>query len=65
MLIRFDKVEWFIKVYDGNRYLILFGPEKYDETCNNIRHLTGLNLLRPTHIVSCNYAKIKVDSYDF
>ena len=25
-----DKVNGFITVYDGAKYLILFGPEKYD-----------------------------------
>ena len=28
--IRFDKTDGFIKIYDGTRYLILFGSEKYD-----------------------------------
>ena len=28
--IRFDRVDEFIRVYDGIRYLVLFGPEKYD-----------------------------------
>ena len=28
--IRFDKTDGFIKVYDGTRYLALFGIEKYD-----------------------------------
>ena len=28
--IRFDKVNRFIRVYDGARYLVLFGAEKYD-----------------------------------
>ena len=31
--IRFNKVygyNGFIRVYDGTRYLVLFGPEKYD-----------------------------------
>ena len=27
---RFDKVDGFARVYDGSRYLVLFGPEKYD-----------------------------------
>ena len=27
--IRFDKIDGFIRIYDGNRYLVLFGPEKY------------------------------------
>ena len=28
--IRFDKVDGFIRVYDGVSYLVLFVPEKYD-----------------------------------
>ena len=30
MHIRFDKVDGFIRVYDGTKYLVLFGHEKYD-----------------------------------
>ena len=30
LCIRFDKVDRFITVHDGTRYLVLFGPEKYD-----------------------------------
>ena len=28
--IRFDKIDGFIRVYDGTSYLVLFGSEKYD-----------------------------------
>ena len=28
--IKYDKVNGFVRVYDGTRYLVLFGPEKYD-----------------------------------
>ena len=35
--IRFDKVDGFIKIYDGTRYLVLFGGEKYDFRYNRIR----------------------------
>ena len=28
--IRFDKVDEFTRVYDGTRYLVLFGGEKYN-----------------------------------
>ena len=28
--INFDKIEGFIEVYDATRYLVLFGPKKYD-----------------------------------
>ena len=37
--IRFDKVDGFIKVYDGTRYLLYFGPEKFDAIYNKIRYL--------------------------
>ena len=29
LLIRFDKINGFIRVYDGTRYLVLFRHEKY------------------------------------
>ena len=34
--IRFDKIDGFIKVYDGTRYLVLFGSEKYDSIYNRL-----------------------------
>ena len=30
LCIRFDKINGFIGVYDGTKYLVLFGVEKYD-----------------------------------
>ena len=61
--IRFDKINGFIRVYDGTRYLILFGSEKYDFICNRIRYLivvkSGI-----AYVIFRIYAKIKVDSYD-
>ena len=35
----------FIRVYNGTRYLFLFGPEKYDATCNRIRCLIGVKVV--------------------
>ena len=32
--IRFDKVDVFIRVPDGTRYLVSFGLEKYDDIYN-------------------------------
>ena len=37
--IRFDKIDGFIRVYDETRYLVLFGPEKYNVIFNRIRYL--------------------------
>ena len=45
------------------RYLVLFGPEKYDDSYNRIRYLISLKS-GITYIFSHYYAIIKVDSYD-
>ena len=42
LLISFDKIDRFIRVYDGTRYLVLFGSEKYDSIYNRIRYLISL-----------------------
>ena len=43
--IRFDKVDRFIRVYNGTRYLVLFCPEKYNAILNKIRYLTVFPLI--------------------
>ena len=40
--VRFDKIDGFIRVYDGSRYLVLLGPEKYVAIYNRIRYLVSL-----------------------
>ena len=35
--IRFDKIDGFTRVYNGTRYLVLFGLEIYDAVYNRIR----------------------------
>ena len=47
----------FIRDYDGTRYLVLFGPEKYDSIYNRIRYLIS-------HKSGITYVFFKVDSYD-
>ena len=63
--IRFNKIDGFITVCDGNRYLILYGSDKYkyNSICNRIRYFI---ILKSGIIckISHNYAKIKVGSYD-
>ena len=39
LLIRFDEINGFIRVYDAFRYLVLFGDEKYDFIYNRIIYL--------------------------
>ena len=57
--IRFDKVDGFIRVYDGTRYL----DQKHDFINIKIRYFTGIKG-RITYVFPHNYAKIKVDSFD-
>ena len=62
--IMFNKVDEFIRVYDGTRYLVLFGPEKSDAIYNRIKYvISQKNGI--TFVFSQNYAKIKIDSQRF
>ena len=61
--IRFNKIDELIKVYDGTRYLVLFGSEKYDSIYSRIRYLISVES-GMTYIISHSYAKVKVDSYN-
>ena len=63
--IRFDKIDGFIKIYDGIRYLVLFGYERYDAMFNRNRYLisekSGI-----TESINHNFARIRIDSgYSF
>ena len=63
LLIRFDKIDGFIGIYDGTRYLILLGFGTYDAIYNRIRYLIGGR--SGITLVFCHYyPKIKVDLYD-
>ena len=61
--IRFDKVDRFIRVHDGIRYLVSFGPEKYDAICYKIRYLISQKK-GIKYIIFHNFAKIKIDPFD-
>ena len=39
LCIWLDKIDGFIKTYDGIRYLLLFGPKRYDAIYDRIRDL--------------------------
>ena len=54
--IRFDKVDGFIRVYDGTRYLVFFRDEKYNFIYNRIRYLIGVKSAI-TVVISHFYAK--------
>ena len=40
--VRLDKIDGFVRIYDGTRYSTMFGSEKYDAICDGIRHFTSL-----------------------
>ena len=56
--IRFNNMEGFIRVYEGTRYLVIFGSENYDASFNMIRYQVF------NYDFSHYYVKVKVDSYD-
>ena len=60
--IRLDKIDGFIRVSDGTRYLVLFGSKKYNPIYNRIRYFMSVKS-GITYIIFHNYAKAKVDSY--
>ena len=62
--IRFDKIDGFIRVHNGTRYLVLFGPEKYDPICNRIRSFISLKSGIAYILYTFLYVKIKVNFYD-
>ena len=62
-LVMLDKVDWFIRDYNGTRYLILFGTENYSAIFDRIRYLIRLTI-DISYVVSHNYAKITIDLDD-
>ena len=60
---RFNKIDRFIRIYKGTRYLILFCSEKYEAIFDRTRYL--ISLKRVTRYIFSNYfANIKVDFND-
>ena len=61
--IRFDKIDGFIRIFDGNTYLVLLCPERYDALYDRTRYFVSLK--SGIIVVSSHYyAKIIwVDSY--
>ena len=61
--ITFDKIDGFMRIYNGTRFLVLFGSKKYDAVYNRIMYILSLKS-SITYVSSHYYATIKVDSYD-
>ena len=62
LCITFGKMDGFIIVYNGTRYLVLFESEIQDSNYSKTRYLISIKL-GITYIISHNYTKVKVDSY--
>ena len=62
--IMFDKVDGFIRDYDGTKYLGLFCPEKYGAFFKLVRYLIGLKS-GIIYVGSHDNAKTKTDSDDY
>ena len=56
--IIFDKVNGFVRDYDGIKYLVLFGLEKYDAIYDRIIYLIGLKS-DITNVSSYNFRLIQ------
>ena len=62
MRITFNKINGFIKIYDGTKYLTLLGSQKYDTMIIKYRRSLKSGI---AYILYHYFAKIKVDSDDF
>ena len=62
LLIVFDKVGWPIMNYDGTKYLVLLGSEKYNSIYDKTRYLIQVKSSF-TCDFSYDYGKIKIDSH--
>ena len=61
--IRFDIIDRFIKIYDGTRYLVSFGPERHNAIYDRIRYLIS-EKSAVTYSINYNFARIRIDSYN-
>ena len=68
---RFNKIDGFIRIYNGSRYLTLFGSKKCDAIYIRIRYLKSEESKKSknskkvtSHVFSLYNAIIKVDFYD-
>ena len=61
LLIRFDEIDRFIKIYEEIRYLISIGSELYDLIYNRIRYLIREKV---GNSINHNFTRIRIDSYN-
>ena len=61
--IRFDKVDRYLRIFDGTRYLQLFGPERYNAIYDRSRYLIS-EKSDITHSINHNFARVRIHSYN-
>ena len=61
---RFAKVNGFIRIYDGTKYLVLFSPEKYYAIFNRVSYLMRVKS-GITYIIFRYFANIKYGFFTF
>ena len=64
LCIWFKKIDGFIKINDGIRYLVLSGSKQFNAIHNRIRYLIrekgGI-----TDIIIHNFARVRIDLYNY
>ena len=58
-----QKIDGFIKIYGGIRYLVLFAPERYNATYDRTNYLI-IEKSGITYSINHNFARIKNYSYN-
>ena len=58
----FEKIDGFMKIFDGIRYLVLLASERYNAIYDKIRYLVSENS-GITDSINHNFARIRIDSY--
>ena len=58
----FVKADRFIRIYEGTRYLLLFGPKKYNVIYDRIRYL--ISQKKVLHVFSHSSARVKIGSHN-
>ena len=62
MRFRFDKINEFITIYDGIRYLILYDYKRYNAIYDRIKYLISEKSSITDSIIH-NFARIRIKSY--
>ena len=61
--VRFNKIDRFVKICNGTRYLEIFGSSLYYEIHNRIRYLIS-EKSGTADSINHRFAKTKIDSYN-